>query len=266
MKLRQYKRYNIYNFECFSFYCINKNGLINIYQHNDRDADYYHDIIWIDGSFTDIKLLWKNDVYSNKRFCYLLLKEYNGKGKIIELLENKIILEKFQFNSFKVVKKRTINNENGVDKEDAVISFLNKKTKFFALYSITEKFIFGPYNYKVMEQYAYGYKLDDKFIIENNGEIIDISGYEFNGTVWHNKDNDDYFMDLDIDGSVVKWLENDEYDKDLLFADVENTRYIYNKSTEELHHERLYNDDPVDWSMYNDIAYEGHSRLELGLE
>lgn len=267
MKFRQNKKYWISRGCEFSYYCISMNGQIRIYQHDEYNPNYKYDRVWIDGYFTDLKLLWKNVSSYRDSFCYLLLKESNGKGKIVELFSDKIVLERFQYNSYKSIRKRTIRNESSLeDKDDIVVKFLNKNTKYFALYSITEKFIFGPYNYTDIEEYQYGVRLDNKLIVENDGDITDISEYEYNGEIWYNKKENNYFLDLDEDGHVIFWFEQDDDDEDLFKFEVGDRLFIYNKKTEEVTRERIPNSESIDWSQYNDIAYEGYSRLELGLD
>ena len=268
MTLKQNKRYRICGGDYYFLYCKKVNNIIRIYEHiPDRDDDNYrNDDIWIDGEFTDIKLLWKNDYISSEKFCYVIVKESNGKGKIIELIKKQTILEKFQYNSFKGAAKRTI-GDIGDDKEDLVIRFLNKKTKYFALFSVKEKFIFGPYNYNYIEEYQYGVELDNKTVVDNDGYVQDLSGYINEGPVFYNKEKDSYLFFIDEEGSVYFEPEQDEEDEDVLKVELENYIYTYNKKTEEFDRKQVYeNDYDVDWSQYNDIAYEGYSRLELGLE
>lgn len=270
MVLKQNKKYIICE-GMFSFlYCQKKDGIIRIYEHiPDRDHDdYRNDEIWIDGEYADIKLLWKNSNTSRERFCYVILKDFNGKGKIVELLGQKTILEKFRYNSLTKVAKRTIyDNDNNKLKEDIVVRFLNKKTKYFALFSLKEKFIFGPYNYTDIEVCEFGVVLDNKTAVNNDGEILDISGYINEGDVFYNKDKDAYLFYIDEEGSVFYEPEEDEDDEDILIVKLENYIYSYNRKTEEFDQKPIYeNEYEDDWSQYNDIAYEGYSRLELGLD
>lgn len=269
MEIRPNKKYRLYQGEYYVIYCQKKNGMIRIYQHiPDRyHDDYSNDEIWIDGIYADIRLLWKNGYNSNgNRFCYVILEELNGKGKIVEILQKQTILEKFRYDSFKGVTKRTI-YEKDDHKEDLVIRFLNKNTKFYALFSIAEKFIFGPYNYVDIQEYQYGVELDNKVVVDNDGEVLDISGYINESYVYYNKDKDNYLFFIDEEGSVYYEPEQDENDEDVLKVELEKYIYFYNRKTEEFDRKPVCeNDYEVDWSQYNDIAYEGYSRLELGLE
>ena len=85
----QNKRYKICYFDFRELYCQKKNGTIRIYEHiPDIDEDNYkNDDVWIEGEYVDIKLLWKNSDNSKEEFCYVLLKENNGKGRIIDLIK-----------------------------------------------------------------------------------------------------------------------------------------------------------------------------------
>lgn len=276
MKFNPNKRYIIYKGEFNVLYCKKKNGFIRIYEHIPewKHDDYNDDVLWIEGDYKDLRLLLRykyenEEPFCNENeepFCYLILKDINDKGIIIELLNKKVILSGFQYDSYCGAKKRTIYRDYN-EIEDVITIFINEKTNYFALYSIVDKFIFGPYNYKKIEKYQYGVKLDDKTVVDYLGYVTDITGYDYNGMIWYNKEKDAYLMEIDEEGSVFYEPEQDDEDEDILKVELENCIYTYNKQTEELDRTPINNDEhEIDWSDYADIAYEGYSRLELGLD
>lgn len=276
-KFRNYKRYWIYSKDNLEFYLKKQKGFIYIYKHEictHRD-DCSNDSLWMDIGFLDIKILWKSSYSDESYICIIMIKDINGKGRIIDLLSKQTILEKFIYNSYRGIARRTIckdiHDYNSQHKKDVVVSFLNKKTKYFALYSLEERnFIFGPYNYVDIEDDQFGVILDEKLIVNNNGDMLNLSEYEAtaDSEVYYNNKKNDYVFVREVDGSLFHFFDSDKKDNNLLKLNFEEYIVTFNKETEELQTESINQNerDLDDWSWAADIAYEGYSRLELGLD
>lgn len=284
------KRYSIYmyyfKYGCVDYvlYFIKKNGLIHIYKHinnaisdNDfftSDTDFSQDQQWIDEGFTDIKVLKKAPYINEEQklvgepICYVILKEPNGKGRIVELLSKKTILKDFSYSDYQDVTERTIYEGPFKDKDDSAIRFINYENKSFALYSLVEGYIFSPKNYTDICFYKYGTILDEELAVENNGFVLALSEYEQgeDPRIYFNKERDKYFMLLDEDYSMIHYMYSDDFHPEIVKVELPSVTYKYNKKTGELTQDYGLDDNPYDLTDYSDIAYEGYSRLYLGLE
>lgn len=246
--LKPNKRYRIYvynsEYGCvYTLYIIKKDGIIRIYKHdnnpdpligfvNDYDlstCDFSKDMYWIDEGFLDIKLLMASSGIDDdgwptgEHACYVILKDLNGEGRIVELTSKKTILKDFLFSDFRGATPKTIYegsvtfNENGRinnrrEIDDRVLRFINFETKSFALYSLIKGYIFGPQSYTHIDPERFGTILDEKLAIENDGEVLDLSKCErmAEWRVYHDKENDDYYLFLDEEGCMFHYMTPDE--------------------------------------------------------
>lgn len=255
-----------------------KNGVIHIYKHDGSSPNFSNDSCWLEEGFADIKVLWRYDFDYREEWepaCFVILKELDGNGRVVELISKRNIVKDFQFKNYKggAYKCEYVSpNEPSLYSEeiitDTILRFLDYGKKNFALYSIKDdKYLFS-YDYVNIGVYSKGVLLDDKIAVENNGFIKDFSGYEFDGEMFYNKEKNDYWIIIDESGKNGRFIDSfkqDEYNEDVLKLDTNNFIYTYNKKTEELKRKE-YRDEDIDWSEYTDIAYEGYSRLYLGLE
>ena len=263
MKIKENIRYVIVKDEYLTIYFKKRKGVIRIRAH-DRDcgADHSEDFPWIDEDFVDIRLLTRE----SEKYCHVILKEPDGKGCIIELLSKQIVYDNFTFDSFKGVAKR---------RSDVVVSFLDKQKKTFSIRSLLEKeYVFGPYQYADIEECRYGVVLDKKTAVDNDGFVTDLSGYKCldNGCIYHNEETDKYLLLLDKEGGLFHEPRKDENDDNILIVEFDDCICRLNIKEERIYWEKNYDDDvPMGWSQQEldeaaNIAYEGHSRLELGLD
>ena len=223
--------------------------------------------------FTDIKILWRYDPdyrEDSKPACFAILKELNGNGRIVDLFSESDVLKDFKFKNYNgcAYNYKDIYPSLNSEKTDTILRFLDRAKKKFALYSIKEnKYIFS-YDYTDIDVYSKGVLLDEKIAVEYKGFIKDFSEYEFDGRMFYNIEKNDYWVIIDEterNGSFIDPFEQDKYNEDILKLDTNYFSYTYNKKTEELQRKE-YQDEDIDWSEYADIAYEGYSRLYLGLE
>lgn len=266
MKLIERKRYLLHNTEQLQFYVRKSCGLIYV---TARDLYDKNEFRWIDRDIKDIRLLWRSKDYADPS-CYILFENSNGKGCIMELFSKQVILERFVYNSYKGIAR---SSKTGFDdKEDIYVRFLNKKTKYFALYSLFEKkFVFGPYNYNAIEEYQYGVILDERTAISNSGSIDDLLGYDCDDSesVYYNKETGKYLFLVNTEGLLfIEPTQNGN----VFVVELEEFVYRYNPETEDFDIQRK-DDDGMSvrdylhqWDEYADIPFEGHSRLELGLD
>lgn len=262
--------------EDYTLYSILRNGIIHIYKHDvtscennyfNPSCDFSNDPRWIEEGFLDVKLLWRIAVEGEVSACYVILKELNGNGRVIELLGKNTIMRDFLFNSYVggTYKRGFFNDEI----KDTILRFWNREKKYFELYSIRERKIIFSYNYISIDFYDKGVILDERVAVAYYGFIKDFSGYEYDNEMFYDKEKNDYWMIVDErkkDGQFMAPFEQDEYNKDILKLDTDNFTYTYNKKTEELKREQHRYEESIDWSEYADVAYEGYSRLSLGLE
>lgn len=227
--------------------------------------DYSEDELWIDKDFIDIKVLCRE----NDNYCYTLLKEPSGKGCIMELVNHQVIHENFMYDSYKKVAKRFLPNFQ----KDVVVVFSNEKTKTFAVFSLFEKkYIFSLYQYAHIKEMQYGVILDYKTAVDYNGYVTDLSDYECidDGRIFYNKEKDKYLLLLNEEGELFYEPVKDKNDESILVVELDYRTYRLNTKTEEI--ECIINDEiPLsysqhEWDEFNDVAFEGHSRLELGID
>lgn len=212
-----------------------KDGLFSIIGHPVCCEDNTRDIEWINGKYKSVKVIYESDELNiDNKCCYIILKEISGNGVIINLLNKETIKKDFPYEDYKSCKKRTIES-NYQYKDDLVLKFMNDKKKVFSLYSISEGYIFGPYDYNEIEEFQYGVILDNKIAVADDGWTIDLSLYKNDGQVYYNEKQ--YLLFVDEDGSLFTFMEEDENNDSILRAETNDYIYTYNKETEELNRE-----------------------------
>ena len=238
-----------------------------IYCHNLKNRDYDSDSDWLSEDFSNIKLLWVNNG-DKDGFCYALIKNTNGSAFIIELVKKKNVIENFKISNFRASSKRNCGDILH-EREDVTACFIDRKTKMYAVFSLTVGLLFGPYNYKEIDDHIYGVILDGRYAVENNGLTIDLFNYEqVENWVYKNKSDNSYLFMLDEDGQLFHKAHKDTLDDDFRVVSLKKGEYRYNIiSGGSKYSQYIDNDDEdMDWSKYNDTVFEGHSMLELGLE
>ena len=169
------------------------------------------------------------------------------------------------FDTFKAVAKR---------RSDIVVSFLDRQTKTFSILSLLDKkYVFAPCQYTDIEEYQNGVVIDKKTAVDNDGFVTDLSGYKCldNGCIYHNEETDKYLLLLDKEGGLFHAPRKDDDDDNILIVEFDDCICRFDKKEETIDWEKIYDDVPMGWSQQEldeaaNIAYEGHSRLELGLD
>lgn len=253
-------------------------GQIKLYL-GDKDGD---DELPLQESYYDIKLLMtqgRNRIANcheyvsyrkEKNACYVLLKKGNGKGVLMELFEEKIILDDINWKNFKA----KIVTEDG--KNDLVIRLWDKRKHDYSIYSLLEGFIFGPYRYSTITEYCSCVIMDKNMYVDDYGWTTDLSKYTIDSLdsnwgeieIYSRKEKDVYYVFLDC----LQRMSQEEYNEKIMVYEGDNFIYRYNKVTKEIIIERVErNNLDGEWTYDSlidaaNVAYEGYSRLELGLD
>lgn len=262
------KAYRLFRLdEDYQLIVIKSKGLLKVYKREEYD-EIYRDTLWLDDAFQKIVIIMKSGARVDNKYCYVLLIDENGSHRIMELVSRKRILSEYQYNHLKIVHKEIEHNRfSGSEILDVTYRVFNKKKKVYALYSLKEGYLFAPYKYDKIDVFCCGVILDDHIAVENNGEVINLANYERKDyDIFIRKDKERYMLLLDQEGFMFYFLQKDDLDDNILIAETEHKIYKYDLSTEECMCETKRFDHEIDWREYNDIAYEGHNRLELGLE
>ena len=246
---------------------IKSNGLMRVYKRY-GDEEAYRDILWLDEGYKEIKRIMKSSHNSETKYYYAILTDENGTHSIMEIVSKESILSNYQYNHLKIVYKE-IEPFSSCTPEivDVIYRVHNKKKKLYALYSLKEGFLFGPYNYKEIEMHNCGVILDNKYAVENYGYSMDLTEYDCDeNDLYISKDKKRFFLFLDQDEEMFHILKKDDYDDNIMITETEHEIFKYDLSTKSCRCELKRMDYEIDLSKFNDIAYEGYSRLELGLE
>lgn len=234
-----------------------KDGLFSIIGHPEWCEDNSRDIEWINGKYKSVRVIYDSNEYNtNNKQCYVILKDINGNGVIIDLLTKETIKKDFPYDEYKSCTKRTI-ELNYEYKDDLVLKFLNDKKKSFSLYSISEGYIFGPYDYKDVKEFQYGVILDNKIAVENDGWTNDLSLYNNDGQVYFNEK--EYLLFVDEDGCLFTFMDEDENNDSILKAETKDYIYTYNKETEELNREVIEDHD----SLFDFLQHHGSNTTNI---
>lgn len=223
-----------------------------------------------EGFFTEIKLLKceYNIIYR----CYLFLKDKHGVCSIVEIINNEIIKTFACYELKKMYRISIDENEEEEKEQDVVIITWNKGKKIYSIWSILRGDIFGPYEYTEIENHNCDVILDGVIAIEDNGYSYDISYLnKVCEGVYYSQKHGGYMFLVDEDGSLFEWMKSDEEDENIYKIETNHNIYTFNSETHEIDCKFLpHRDDDYDynndWSKYSDVAYEGYSRLYLGLD
>lgn len=255
------RKYKIFKDDYQFYFAIRKRGRISFWLKSEIEEKKIYE-----GFFTEINLLLKSyNSYYDCEGCYLFLEDINNLCSIFEIIDNKIVKI---FGSHELRKIYTMTNEK--KERDVVIIICNKEKKIYSIWSILRGDIFGPYEYTGIENYNYGVLLDKVIAVEDNGCNYNISHLNrVCDSVYYDKNNEGYMFLVDEDDSLFKWMERDEEDENLYKIETNDNIYTFNSETQELDCKflpRRDDDYDDDLSKYSDVAYEGYSRLYLGLD
>ena len=269
-------RYNgtwvLFKNSTLEIYTTLKHGLYYIYQIVSKNGSK-SESLWNKDGYLNINPLWINNNDNESPGVYYLLENYLGDVCIMEIVSKKIVLFNFDVSDYRSCAYIN-NNKKGFDIkiEDTIVGLLFKDKKSFALVSLKNGYVFGPYNYTIIEEYKYGVILDNKTIVENNGAITDISGYVKHGRVICNEDKTDCLFILDEESQFIILLRQNQRKHNKFEASYKNRLYSFDIRTSELENIDLSTPEPPnrdieEWTIADSYyAYEGHSELELGID
>lgn len=213
-----------------------------------------------------LKIQLKSEPLSQPAYCYLMLKDDYDICTIVEILSKKV---KKSFNEYQCIKRYKRKVEvDGKEVNDIVYVLCDKYDMWYSVWSLMRGFLFNTYEYSEIKQYSCGAILDNKIAVDLRGYSFDISSYKeinYEG-VYYSEEKDDYLYLLNDNRTLFVSLEADSDDENVVMAQLGERVFRYNKETDEFFEDRLPRFEDVDWSQYNDIAYEGYSKQELGLD
>ncbi len=284
MRIKENIRYRITANPEISVYLIKKGRHIRIMAHLNKDGENRErdgQWIWIKKDILDFKLLWeKKDRHGSfEGICYVIIKDIEGRGFLLDVMNpSEYLLSGFNYHSYKGTTKTFVYDVpmefDEYEKEDRIIKFWDKRKKSFALYSLLKKkFIFGPIDYKDIEDLGFGVIIDDITYVENNGCTDDLSGYEcidyYAERIYYNKEKDDYMMLIQGEDNGLFGADKED---NIIKVETDNWIYKYNLDSKKFEYEQIYNnymstDEYLhQWDDYEDIAFEGYSREYLGID
>ena len=251
-----------------AFYAKKTKGLIKVYIKFDGMPEEQ----WIDKSFTSLIPITEEGIryqpiqgYDFNSAFYMLVKDSTGNMFIIELSKNKQYpLDPFNISDInEKFYERDIYNSNIIT--DFIINIIDYKKKLYRSISVIKSHcdIFSPIEFTTIDSYKNGVIIDGTKQVNFYGDVFDFSDYEdlFNG-VYYNKNDDDYIY-YDYDDGMIH-LQN-EYGDHLSAISSGGIKIEYNKGTGELKREQI-EDSYNDWEDMSNTAFEGYSRLDLGLD
>lgn len=248
------------------FYAIKRRGNISIWINVEGEDE---DRRVLDEDFKDVYLCSKKVSYGYMDYCYLFLRNKDDQCSIIDITSLEVV-KQFDFQELMKKYRRTINedNEDGEGIQDYVIILWNKEKKVYSIWSLLKGYIFEPYEYTTIEIYSEGVILDGKNAVDNSGYSMDISDLEkIRSDIYYDKKNDCYLFLVDMDGVLLGYMERSKDDENIREFESKYDIYMFNTETQVLKSRPIPSEPEYDdWSKYSDIAYEGYSRLYLGLE
>ena len=252
-------------------YSQRRNGLYYILQSSPSNVSNT-EVRWLDDEYLHINLIWDNSNNKDYPSCFYILEDVLGDSCIIDLLNKKVILDKFDFADY-TGGSLIYTKEFGCNAVDAYVRFVSRKNKTVSLYSIVKGFVFGPVHYEEIELYKNGFLLDQKTLFNTRGGLVeDVTGYVKEPkveNVYYNEEKENCILIIDYVTQLHIKLFPDEDDVFKFEGRYENEEYVYDMNSQELKKEIIhpeYNDSSEGWSAADSYyAYEGHSELELGL-
>lgn len=269
-------RYNgtwvLFKNSTLEIYATLRHGLYYVYQVDSSNGTTSESLLNKDG-YLNIEPLWINNNANESPAVYCLLENYLGDVCIMEIISKEIVLYNFDLSDYRS-RAVVYNDKKGLDLRiiDTIIGLLTKGIKRFALLSLKNGYVFGPYKYTTIEEYKYGVILDNETIAENIGVITDISGYVKQGSVFYNEEDANCILVIDEKDKFFILLRPNKSNPNTFEAVYNNKFYSYDIIANKLTKKDIpipdYSDRDIDqWTASDSYyAYEGHSELELGLD
>lgn len=149
MKYKKNKRYTLFDYKPrlgMNIYIKVENGQIYFYNcWNYWEDDKKWEIKWIEQGFADCKLLFRsNEFGSDRDFCYLILKENNGKACIMEMVSKNVILKDIDYDSRLIFK----GEDKKTTQKFCYMLFKNSEGKAYVMEIFSKDIILKDINYR----------------------------------------------------------------------------------------------------------------------
>ncbi len=229
-------------------YYIKKNNQIYYYNiHNPQSQNRHEELRSIEKSYNHIVSLIYGitDYGAESDYAYVLLWDDSGRSCIKDILSGKVLLDGFNKCHLQKVHKILDDEERYIKDFLFSIDKWGENDKEFFIYSLLEGYVFGPYKYSNIERYENGSIIDEKYVVEYNGFVEDISGYEKideKNNVYYNKESDCWFILEDEGEEFLHYLDDSDY-SEIKEAEVGDYLYRYNIETKNLEKNRRYCSD-----------------------
>lgn len=262
------RTYTIFKSPDSTIYFENRGKLIYIYRVEGTISNSMGEL-WLNEGYKDLLLL-----HQIESSTYILLEDIHNNGIIMEIVSKKIILSDFRYNEFIYSSHRTIEGisakslflakKSMMNMFEPICFFRNEVTNEFSVFSLYKGFIYGPSHYQTIDIYKNGVILNRTIAILKNSTIEDITGYIQKEKLFVNEDKRQYKLLIDKDGVLL--LQLNKVNKYLFAAEFNKIIYSYDVLQDVINYESTLVDNDNSFPGSMDEAYEGYSRLELGLD
>lgn len=173
-----------------------------------------------------------------------------------------------EFDYSEYVKSWTNPYEDDKETQDVVLVLWNKNDKYYRVWSLMKGILFSTDKYQEIKRFNNGAIIDGKIAVDDTGYKDDISTYKeiCDCGVFYSEEKNDYKFLVNVDNTLFCHMDKDEEDENIVSCETDDYVYKYNIETGNLLCKEITHEYNVDWSDYSDVPYEGHSRLELGLD
>ena len=254
MKYKKNKRYRLFEYEprCGMIYIKVENGQIYFYNcRNYWEDDKKWEIKWIEQGFADCKLLFRSDeLGSDRDFCYLILKENNGKACIMEMVSKNVILKDIDYDSRLIFK--------GEDKKTThkfcYMLFKNNEGKAYVMEIFSKDIILKDIDYRDVKSVKQRTLFPDECWMIDEDERKDATL-----VIWNKKQKlysvfsikEGYIFGPNTYREIEECVSGVIIDEHL---SVENDGYIFDFAGYEKDGEVYFNKDKDDYRMFIDDA------------
>ena len=147
MKYKKNKQYSLFKYEpnCGMIYIKVVDGQIYFYNCHNYWGEKYMEMKWLEQGFADCKLIFRSEEFgSGKDFCYLLLKENDGKACIMELVSKELILKDINYDCRFIFKSE----EQDAANKSCYMLFKDNEGKGYAMDIFSKEIILKDVDYK----------------------------------------------------------------------------------------------------------------------
>lgn len=254
MKYKKDKRYRLFEYEprCGMIYAKVEESLIYFYNCHDYWGEYKKwEMKWIEQGFADCKMLFRSDEFgSDIDFCYLLLKESNGKGCIMEMVSKNVILKDIDYDCRLIFKGEVKKAAH----KFCYMLFKDNDGKAYVMDIFSKDIILKDIDYRDVKSVRQRTLFTDEWWMIDEDEIKDAAL-----VIW-NKRQKLYSVFSIKEGYVFgpkTYNEIEEHVSGVIIDEhlsVENDGYIFDFADYENDGEVYYNKDKDDYRLFLDDA------------